>query len=430
MISNLSFYKERHFVKNEAGEFPYDWISTKLGEVITEGPQNGIYKHSSYYGEGVPIIRIENINKGYYVKSEGLKKIRLDENELKIYSVTENDIILNRVNSIDYVGKSILIKGLKEKMVFESNMMRFKFDTCQFYPDFLIHYLNSIHVLSRLRNKAKRAVQQSSVNQEDIRTIDIPKINYCEQINLAKIVEIFERYSNITDMEIGKIEKIKNELMTVLINGIEKNNFVNNELGKIPMNWEIVNLNSVAEIRSSKNVNDYKEIPFIPMELISDRNIFASYEIRKKEKIKSFTYCESGDILLAKITPSLENGKQGIVPLDIPMGRALATTEVFPIRCYDIEPLYLYYVLKMPQFRNKIIASMIGTTGRQRASKDSLEKLLIPKPPKDEQKEIMNTLKKLDDRIDKEIKEKNKIDKIKNIITNDLFTGKIRVRND
>ncbi|MDP3103842.1 MAG: restriction endonuclease subunit S [Candidatus Methanoperedens sp.] len=175
------------------------------------------------------------------------------------------------------------------------------------------------------------------------------------------------------------------------------------EIGEIPVEWDVVRLGdeSITVIRGNKTINTFEKIAFIPMDFISDSRIFIKYEMRSKNDVKSFTYCERGDLLLAKITPSLENGKQGIVPDSIPNGFGLATTEVFPISCKGIDRLFLFYILKFPKFRNKIISSMIGTTGRQRASKQSVENLQIPLPPLPEQRRIAEVLGTVDSAIQK-----------------------------
>ncbi len=175
------------------------------------------------------------------------------------------------------------------------------------------------------------------------------------------------------------------------------------EIGDIPVEWDVVRLGdeSITVIRGNKTINRFERVAFIPMDLVSDSDIFVRYEMRPKNDVKSFTYCERGDLLLAKITPSLENGKQGIVPDSIPNGFALATTEVFPISCKGIDKLFLFYILKFPKFRNKIISSMIGTTGRQRASKECVEKLRIPLPPLPEQRRIAEVLGTVDSAIQK-----------------------------
>ncbi|MCD6371861.1 MAG: restriction endonuclease subunit S [Candidatus Aenigmarchaeota archaeon] len=208
----------------------------------------------------------------------------------------------------------------------------------------------------------------------------------------------------------------------------EYKEFKNTEIGKIPKDWEVVKFEDVAKIRGNRSISDVEKVSFIPMELISESEIFAKYQVKNIDEIKSFTYCEAGDILLAKITPSLENGKQGMVPNDVLNGFALATTEVFPIKCNTIDRLFLFYILKFSKFRNVIIASMTGTTGRQRASKQVVENLKIPLPSFSEQRKIAEILLTVDKKLELERKRKEKLERIKKGLMNDLLTGRKRVK--
>ncbi len=198
----------------------------------------------------------------------------------------------------------------------------------------------------------------------------------------------------------------------------------NKKMDPLPDGWRLVRLgdSEIAEIRGSKKFPNYENVAFIPMEYIPDSGIYAKYEVRPRSQIKSFTYCEKGDLLLAKITPSLENGKQGIVPDNVPNGFALATTEVFPISCKRMNSLFLFYVLKHSCFRNKIISSMTGTTGRQRATKESVEKLFIPFPPLFEQVKIAEILSTVDQAIQKIIEAIEKTERLKKGLMQELLT--------
>jgi len=198
----------------------------------------------------------------------------------------------------------------------------------------------------------------------------------------------------------------------------------NKKMDPLPDDWRLARLgdSEIAEIRGSKKFPNYENVAFIPMEYIPDSGTYAKYEVRPRSKIKSFTYCEKGDLLLAKITPSLENGKQGIVPDNVPNGFALATTEVFPISCKRMNSLFLFYVLKHSCFRNKIISSMTGTTGRQRATKESVEKLFIPFPPLFEQVKIAEILSTVDQAIQKIIEAIEKTQRLKKGLMQELLT--------
>jgi len=205
---------------------------------------------------------------------------------------------------------------------------------------------------------------------------------------------------------------------------MEREEYQDTEIGRIPKDWKVVRLGEVAEIRRKKTLSlrDLKEVAVIPMELVPDNGFYADYTLRTLEEIKSFVYCETGDILLAKITPSLENGKQGVVPFGIPNGFAFATTEVFPITPKTINREFLFYILKFSKFRDFIVASMTGTTGRQRASKDAVENLQIPLPPLPEQKKIAEILSAVDRAIEEADKAIEKTEKLKQGLMEKLLT--------
>jgi type I restriction enzyme S subunit len=208
------------------------------------------------------------------------------------------------------------------------------------------------------------------------------------------------------------------------VRGMEREEYQDTEIGGIPKDWKVVRLGEVAEIRRKKTLSlrDLKEVAVIPMELVPDNGFYADYTLRTLEEIKSFVYCETGDILLAKITPSLENGKQGVVPFGIPNGFAFATTEVFPITPKTINREFLFYILKFSKFRDFIVASMTGTTGRQRASKDAVENLQIPLPPLPEQKKIAEILSAVDRAIEEADKAIEKTEKLKRGLMEKLLT--------
>ncbi|NJE04104.1 restriction endonuclease subunit S [Thermococcus sp. MV11] len=170
---------------------------------------------------------------------------------------------------------------------------------------------------------------------------------------------------------------------------------------RIPEEWEVVELGEVVTIRRKKSIRNVSEVAVIPMEKVpQDNNLFAEFEIMPIEEVKSSTYCAAGDLLLAKITPSFENGKQGIVPFNIPNGFALATTEVYPlVPSEDLDVFFLFYLLKDKRFRRVLEVRMIGTTGRQRVQKTDLIKLQIPLPPLEEQKKIAEVLRSIDEAI-------------------------------
>ena len=115
-------------------------------------------------------------------------------------------------------------------------------------------------------------------------------------------------------------------------------------------------------------------------------------ETRSIEELTSGTYVEDGDVMVAKITPCFENGKQGI--LRIGSSFAYATTEVIPLRGKHTksDTLFVHFVLLHPGLRAKLASQMEGSTNRQRLPKQVVEKALVPVPPLEEQRQIAAVL--------------------------------------
>ena len=165
---------------------------------------------------------------------------------------------------------------------------------------------------------------------------------------------------------------------------------------ELPKTWGVNQIRAVYAFTKKPrhlNIPEGTLLPFLPMETIPIGRVHVStFEERAISKLTSGTYIENGDLLVAKITPSFENGKQAIVGWNRPFG--YATTEVIPLQ--EIEGVsdkyFLFHLLLHPEIRSGLAGKMDGTTGRQRLSKEVLGALVIPVPPLPEQRKIAAVL--------------------------------------
>lgn len=166
---------------------PKGWQVAELGTLILDGPQNGIYKPASEYGSGTPIVRIDSFKAGDVIQNPPEKRVRLSDAEVARYRLRPDDLLINRVNSPEHLGKPSLVGGLCEPTVFESNMMRISLDTKRVLPAFLLRSLLQQHVREQIRSRRKDAVNQSSINQTDVCTlaINLPPIELQERFSAA-----------------------------------------------------------------------------------------------------------------------------------------------------------------------------------------------------------------------------------------------------
>lgn len=151
-----------------------EWTTSELKTLIVDGPQNGLYRPLSDYGSGVPILRIDGFYDGAIADLAALKRVDISASEREPFDLIEGDIVINRVNSMEYLGKCALIPKLAEPTVFESNMMRFRVDPLVVHPRFLVQVLQTPELKSQIHSRAKRAVNQASINQQDVGSFRIP----------------------------------------------------------------------------------------------------------------------------------------------------------------------------------------------------------------------------------------------------------------
>ncbi len=179
---------------------PLKWKKLKIKDAVTIEPQNGLYKPQSDYvtdGTGIPILRIDGFYDGMVTDFASLKRLKCSETERQRYLLLEDDIVINRVNSIEYLGKCAHIKELLEDTVYESNMMRMHFDPEYYNPVYICKLLCSQFIYDQIVNHAKKSVNQASINQKDVLDFNIyqPPLDlqnefadFVHQVNKSKVV--------------------------------------------------------------------------------------------------------------------------------------------------------------------------------------------------------------------------------------------------
>lgn len=131
------------------------------------------------------------------------------------------------------------------------------------------------------------------------------------------------------------------------------------------------------------------EISFIPMENVSD--VYGEADISdtiRIEKSKGYTRFQENDLLWAKITPCMQNGKSAVVS-GLKHGLGCGSTEFHVFRAKsDIDITYIAGLLRLKSLRDYAVLFFSGSAGHQRVSDDFFKQLSIPKPPLPKQRAI------------------------------------------
>jgi type I restriction enzyme S subunit len=173
---------------------------------------------------------------------------------------------------------------------------------------------------------------------------------------------------------------------------------------ELPQGWATASLNEVAEInpRHPKELDEAMSVTFVPMAGLSEtKQEFQFTEERSLGEVrKGFTHFAEGDVLFAKITPCMENGK-GAVARGLRNKLGCGTTElhvVRPLGC--ISPEYIYRFLAQDRIRRAAKENFTGTAGQARVPTRFIAELELPLAPLAEQRRIVAKLETLLGKVD------------------------------
>ena len=144
----------------------------------------------------------------------------------------------------------------------------------------------------------------------------------------------------------------------------------------------------------SPGFDDTLAVSFVPMPKVGENGEFDPSETRKYHEVKKgFTYFQNDDVLFAKITPCMENGK-GAIARALKNGVGFGSTEFHVLRPIPerVTSKWLFYLLSWPLFRKDAEKNMTGSAGQKRVPKSFLEEYSIDVPELKVQKEMTDTL--------------------------------------
>jgi type I restriction enzyme S subunit len=200
---------------------PEDWVWIRLSTLIGS-MKNGIYKPKSFYNNnGCACLRMYNIEGGVIVWKD-IKRMNLSNEEIAEYGLKAGDILVNRVNSRELVGKSAVIPEGLETCVYESKNIRLRLlqelaDSG--YVNFWILY-NGQKYFNR---NAQQTVGMASINQEQLGLMLIPYCSLKEQQEISKEIErhfsVAEESRKTLELSLLECERLRQSILKKAFEG-------------------------------------------------------------------------------------------------------------------------------------------------------------------------------------------------------------------
>ena len=157
-----------------------------LGSVL-ELVQYGTSEKANTEGKGIPILRMNNIVDGILITKD-LKHIELPKREITRLLLQDGDILFNRTNSKELVGKCAVFHE-KDDYVFASYLIRLRVNSEKILPDFLAFTVNSQIGRMQIDALSRQIIGQANVNTDELRSLQIPLPPLSVQCEILKGIE-------------------------------------------------------------------------------------------------------------------------------------------------------------------------------------------------------------------------------------------------
>lgn len=242
---------------------------------------------------------------------------------------------------------------------------------------------------------------QAGFNKSDLNELLFPLPPFIEQRRIVERIEsLFAKLDEAKEKAQAVVDSFETRKAAILHKAFtgELTAKWRKEHGVGMESWEQCSLSDVCTVNpkkaDTKDLPDELEVSFFPMPALSEiYGEITDPQTRLLKEVRSgFTNFSEGDVVFAKITPCMENGKSAVVGKlvnDIGYG----TTEFFVLRCSDrLYNRFLYHLVRDKLFRDKAKAVMAGAVGQQRVPKRYLETYKLNLPKFNEQREIVRIL--------------------------------------
>lgn len=198
----------------EGGDLPRSWTTAPLGSLLRRC-QYGLSIRGEARGE-TPILRMNCQQDGEVVLRD-LQFVTLSPDELKAFTLDDEDLLFNRTNSIDLVGRTTIYR-MQRTAVFASYLIRLQTDRAVLLPQFLNAYMNLSSTQQQLRDLATRGVGQSNISAGKLRTLPVPLPSLAEQEEIARLRDTLTARLHLSLHRQGELrvlfESTLNHLMT------------------------------------------------------------------------------------------------------------------------------------------------------------------------------------------------------------------------
>ena len=395
-----------------------------IGTSVKTVPLGELCREEPCYGTSASAAERTDNTQPKYIRITDFDDYGIEENHEYVaaesYSskhlLQPNDILFARTGGT--VGKTYFYDGKIGEAVFAGYCIRFRFDESKVLPKFVYWYTKT-DTYQNWVNGIQRPSGQPNINKEEYKSFEIvlpsldiqqKLVDYMDTADLSrqdkshqadivltqaksKVFETFGIHFEKYVPTLYSFTKLQN-LLEIGIYCNPHSDYLNSTFSYLRENKFYAGvLEDFVEINpttSRAELQDSTSVSFVPMPSVQEKTNIVSYEIKPYKEVKTgFTIFQKDDLLWAKITPCMQNGKSFIAS-SMPTQIGFGSTEFHVLRKKDdrIYMPYLWVFLTDSHILEAAQGMFSGSAGQQRVSDTFLRKFPIVLPPVEKQKEL------------------------------------------
>jgi type I restriction enzyme, S subunit len=391
------------------------YVYKPIGDIL-KFSQYGISIDMNEEGNGHKIYRMNEISNMFCDRVIN-KFADISRDEVKKFKLKDNDVLFNRTNSQEFVGRTGIFKIFSdEELVFASYLIRVRPNEDEILPEYLTAFLNTQYGVQDAKRRARISINQSNINAEELKRVKIPILPMTVQ---EKIRGIFDQAFSLVNRSEALYTKAEQILLAELNlaewNPKHRLSYVKNysdtqNASRIdaeyfqPMYEEVVKelckykdgyglLDDLVNVKD-KNFTPKDEVVYKYIELanISNNGNITGFteEAGKDLPTRARRKVNTGDVIVSSIEGSLES----IALINGSLNNALCSTGFYVINSNDLNSETLLVFLKSRAGQLQLKKGCSGTI-LTAISKDELARIVIPKVDEKIQDKIKDKIEEM-----------------------------------
>ena len=384
----------------------------KLGELASQIQYGSSARADATSEDGVPMLRMVNVRDDRF-DFGAMKYVRMSEVEQQRYPLEKGDLLFNRTNSKELVGKCAVFDAIGD-YVFASYLIRVQLDLAIVRPRFVATFLATSAGRIQIDRVSRQIIGMANVNAQELRELVIPLPSLEEQDRLLAPVLTAAEEVSADRLQAERLVAEAGSRLQVRLGLAQLEHSLPRSFAvrtgdlvddlrfdakayrgrAVPKTerMEAVPLAAASEINpraQAPRASESGDVPFVGLPDCDGTRV-TRVGRRPAGEVKTAPLAQASDVLFARIEPSIFNKKYVFVDESVLPAPFYTSTEFYVLRAREgvILPGYLWAILFTDYFSRQIEGQTTGSSGRRRLPVDSLAAISIPLPAREVQAQL------------------------------------------